>query len=121
MKTSRAAIERAAELANEQCIKAKTIGRWSAREYSKDNFQNPAIQSFIAFSDYVQKVSDIAERRAQSCMSDKDRYEALQELVVKDIDPVEEIFGKDGTVIGFPTDAIRKRIEAFGYKLVKDE
>lgn len=74
-----------------------------------------------AVAEHIQKVSDIAERCADPATSDRDRYEALQELIVKDVDPVEEMFGKDSALTGFSADTIRNRIEAFGYKLVKDE
>lgn len=73
-----------------------------------------------AVAERIQKASDIAERCADPTTTDKDRYEALQEMIVRDVDPVEEMFGKDSALTGFSTDTIRNRIEAFGYKLVKD-
>lgn len=112
-KASKAAIKRGVELAN----RAYGAGAlWNERDYNKGSHP-----TFVALCDYIQKASDIAERCADPTTTDKDRYEALQELIVKDVDPVEEMFGKDSALIGFSTDTIRNRIEAFGYRLVKDE
>lgn len=108
-KASQAAIRRGVELAN---LAFGADALWSERDYKN------GISTFTALCDYIQRASDIAERCASSAL----RCDALlQELIVKDVDPVEEMFGKDSALIGFSTDTIRNRIDAFGYKLVKDE
>lgn len=114
-KASKAAIESGVELAN-RARRADAL--WSEHDYKTASRSRET--TFSALCDYIQKVSDIAERCADPTTTDKGRYEALQELIVRDVDPVEEMFGKDSALIGFSTDTIRNRIEAFGYKLVKD-
>lgn len=112
-KASKAAIESGVELAN-RARRADAL--WSEHDYDKDRRT-----IFTELCDYIQKVSDIAERCADPTTTDKDRYEALQELIVRDLDPVDEIFGRDSGLLGFTSSTIRSRIEAFGYKLVKDD
>lgn len=115
---SQAAKERAVELANEaQTEELRFLPIvWEDRDVCELN------GPLFALAKYIDKVSGIAERVSQSAVSDKVRYDMLQQLVVKDVDPLADAL----IALGYPsvsteTRHLKEHMAKAGYKIVKDE